>query len=123
MSRRLFRPKRRAEFPWPSVTGACTTIWQRQVTWVRSCIETIRIYKLTAEQDETEHAVPQLIFGPLCTSIDLLGNQVPLPPLKPGDYLGLACSGAYGLTSSPHDFISHPKPAEIVFDMPKQSTA
>jgi diaminopimelate decarboxylase len=59
---------------------------------------------------------PQLIYGPLCTSIDLLGNQVPLPLLAAGDVVAICCSGAYGLTSSPIHFISHPPPRELIVD-------
>ena len=57
---------------------------------------------------------PQLVYGPLCTSIDLIGNQIKLPPLEPGDLLGIASSGAYGLTSSPIHFISHGAAKEVL---------
>lgn len=53
------------------------------------------------------------MVGPLCTSIDTLGHSVKFNDLKVGDYIAISCSGAYGLTSSPVNFISHPLPNEI----------
>jgi diaminopimelate decarboxylase len=56
---------------------------------------------------------PYELVGPLCTSIDTLGHGVELPELHEGDLLGVHCSGAYGLTASPVDFISHAPPREF----------
>jgi diaminopimelate decarboxylase len=56
------------------------------------------------------------LFGPLCTSIDMLGHNVKLPPLDVNDVIGIECSGAYGLTASPMHFISHPLPREILVE-------
>ena len=56
---------------------------------------------------------PYELVGPLCTSIDTLGHGVELPELQEGDLLGVHCSGAYGLTASPVDFISHAPPREF----------
>lgn len=74
------------------------------------------IAKVATDLPPIETWKPQLIFGPLCTSIDLLANQLPLPPLRPGDLISIASSGAYGLSSSPVGFISHPPPAEVIID-------
>ena len=65
---------------------------------------------------KNEPPEPQFIYGPLCTSIDLLANQVRLPPLKPGDIVAIASSGAYGLSASPVHFISHPPAREILVE-------
>lgn len=54
------------------------------------------------------------ISGPLCTSIDKLGTNVLLPRLDQGDLVAIHASGAYGPTSSPVNFISHPTPREIM---------
>jgi hypothetical protein len=35
---------------------------------------------------------------------------------QPGDLLGILQSGAYGLTASPINFLSHPTPAEVLVD-------
>lgn len=54
------------------------------------------------------------LVGPLCTSIDRLALDVELPQTRVGDVIAIASSGAYGLTASPSQFISHPYPIEIV---------
>jgi diaminopimelate decarboxylase len=56
------------------------------------------------------------LVGPLCTSIDTLGHGVELPELREGDLLAVHCSGAYGLTASPVNFISHEPPREIAVE-------
>ena len=56
------------------------------------------------------------LAGPLCTSIDLLAHNIPLPVLNVGDVLGVHCSGAYGPTASPLHFISHAPPREILLE-------
>lgn len=55
-----------------------------------------------------------MIVGPLCTSIDILGQKVQLPELRRGDVIAIGASGAYGLSSSPTRFISHPEPREYL---------
>ncbi len=55
------------------------------------------------------------LVGPLCTSIDQLGRDVPLTELRIGDVIAIENSGAYGLTASPTRFISHPEPREAAF--------
>lgn len=56
------------------------------------------------------------IVGPLCTPLDTLGRQTPMPQMKPGDLLAVLQSGAYGLTASPAGFLSHPAPAEVLVE-------
>ncbi|MGW0845432.1 type III PLP-dependent enzyme [Streptomyces sp. NPDC002787] len=54
------------------------------------------------------------VTGPLCTPNDTLGKKVPLPAVRPGDLIGVACSGAYGPSASPVLFLSHGHPAEVL---------
>jgi diaminopimelate decarboxylase len=54
------------------------------------------------------------VTGPLCTPNDTLGKEVELPPIRPGDLVGVLRSGAYGLTASPVLFLSHGAPAEVL---------
>ncbi|WP_330240996.1 type III PLP-dependent enzyme [Streptomyces sp. NBC_00525] len=54
------------------------------------------------------------VTGPLCTPNDVLAKKAELPPLRPGDLLGVRRSGAYGPSASPVLFLSHGHPAEIV---------
>lgn len=55
------------------------------------------------------------VVGPLCTPLDLLGNKVSLPTATgPGDLIVIFQSGAYGLSASPVNFLSHPYPGEVL---------
>lgn len=51
--------------------------------------------------------------GPLCTPLDVLAQDMDLPKAEIGDYVAVFNSGAYGYTSSPLNFLSHPHPIEI----------
>ncbi|QIZ52939.1 type III PLP-dependent enzyme [Dickeya zeae] len=59
---------------------------------------------------------PYQVSGPLCTPTDLLGDNVLLPTLAVNDLIGIAHSGAYGLTASPGLFLSFGYPAEVMVD-------
>ncbi len=54
------------------------------------------------------------VVGPLCTPLDLLGDKVELARAEPGDLVVVFQSGAYGLSSSPTAFLSHPEPVEVL---------
>lgn len=59
-----------------------------------------------------EGAVPYTLAGPLCTSLDRLG-EVRLPELAAGDLLAFGTTGAYGLNEGMTHFLSHPVPPEV----------
>lgn len=54
------------------------------------------------------------VVGPLCTPLDLLGDAMDLPVAQPGDLVVVFQSGAYGFSASPHLFLSHPTPLEVL---------
>ena len=54
------------------------------------------------------------VVGPLCTPLDILARQMPLPEADAGDLVVVLQSGAYGLSSSPTRFLGHPPPAEVL---------
>lgn len=54
------------------------------------------------------------VVGSLCTPLDLLGDNVSLPPASIGDLIVVFQAGAYGLTASPTAFLSHPAPVEVL---------
>jgi len=54
------------------------------------------------------------VVGCLCTPLDLLADNVMLPPAEIGDLVVIFQAGAYGLTASPTAFLGHPMPAEIL---------
>ncbi|RMH45578.1 MAG: pyridoxal-dependent decarboxylase, exosortase A system-associated [Gammaproteobacteria bacterium] len=58
---------------------------------------------------ETE---PTNVVGPLCTPLDKLAENLPLPDAEVGDWIGVFQSGAYGLSASPTAFLSHPRAEE-----------
>jgi diaminopimelate decarboxylase len=54
------------------------------------------------------------IVGCLCTPLDRLGDDVPLPRAEIGDLVAVFQAGAYGLTASPTAFLGHPQPVEVL---------
>lgn len=54
------------------------------------------------------------IVGPLCTPLDILADRVELPAAEPGDLVVVFQSGAYGFSASPHRFLAHPAPLEVL---------
>ena len=62
-------------------------------------------------KQETEIAS---VVGPLCTPLDLLADRMELPVSQPGDLVVIFQSGAYGASASPHGFLGHPAPVEIL---------
>ncbi len=71
----------------------------------------IRLIEADAEARRVE---PVTIGGPLCTALDVLVRQAPVPALRVGDLLAVLDAGAYGFTESMPFFLSHPAPPEIV---------
>ena len=65
--------------------------------------------KVTEPADEVASVV-----GPLCTPLDLLGDKMKLASADVGDLVAVFQSGAYGYSASPHGFLSHPEPKEIL---------
>lgn len=65
--------------------------------------------RMNAGQRESVSAV-----GPLCTPLDLLADRMELPVAQEGDLLVVFQSGAYGLTASPGNFLSHPAALEVL---------
>jgi diaminopimelate decarboxylase len=61
-------------------------------------------------------AVLTTLAGPLCTSLDRLG-EVDLPDdLSAGDLLAFGMAGAYGATEALTRFLSHPEAREVWVD-------
>ncbi|SIN90750.1 pyridoxal-dependent decarboxylase, exosortase A system-associated [Agromyces cerinus] len=54
------------------------------------------------------------VVGCLCTPLDLLGDDVELPPAEIDDLIVIFQAGAYGLTASPTAFLGHPAPVEVL---------
>jgi diaminopimelate decarboxylase len=54
------------------------------------------------------------VVGPLCTPLDLLAEKMDLAKAVEGDFVVVFQSGAYGFTASPHLFLGHPPPVEVL---------
>ncbi|MBT2383212.1 type III PLP-dependent enzyme [Streptomyces sp. ISL-11] len=54
------------------------------------------------------------LVGPLCTPGDMLGREIDLPGLRPGDVVAVPNTGAYGPTASLLMFLGRPAPAEAL---------
>lgn len=54
------------------------------------------------------------VVGPLCTPLDILAARMDLSVAEAGDLVVVFQSGAYGYTASPHAFLSHPAPLEVL---------
>lgn len=54
------------------------------------------------------------VVGPLCTPLDLLADRMNLARAREGDLVVVLQSGAYGLSSSPRAFLSHPPAVELL---------
>lgn len=65
--------------------------------------------RMTAQPD-----TPAYVVGPLCTPLDLLADRMDLGHAEVGDLIVVFQSGAYGLSASPANFLSHPQAAEVL---------
>ncbi|MGW1657827.1 type III PLP-dependent enzyme [Streptomyces atratus] len=54
------------------------------------------------------------LVGPLCTPGDILGREIDLPVLAPGDLVTIPNAGAYGPTASLLMFLGRPAPTEVI---------
>jgi diaminopimelate decarboxylase len=54
------------------------------------------------------------VVGPLCTPLDLLADKMELGAADVGELIVVLQSGAYGFSASPHRFLSHPDPVEVL---------
>jgi diaminopimelate decarboxylase len=61
----------------------------------------------------TEREIASVV-GPLCTPLDLLAERMELAKAEEGDLVAVFQSGAYGFTASPHAFLSHPPPLQVL---------
>ena len=65
--------------------------------------------KMGAEATETA-----TIAGPLCTPLDRLADRIAVPKAEIGGFIAVFASGAYGLSASPVNFLSHPNAGELM---------
>ncbi|MBK6660380.1 MAG: pyridoxal-dependent decarboxylase, exosortase A system-associated [Proteobacteria bacterium] len=63
---------------------------------------------------DAPHAQVVNIVGPLCTPLDIVADKLATPGMEIGDLVVVLQSGAYGYSASPHLFLSHPAPIEVL---------
>lgn len=73
-----------------------------------------RNYPITIGNRLGESTETVTVVGPLCTPLDVLAKDMDLPKAEIGDLLVVFQSGAYGYSASPLEFLSHPRPQEIL---------
>ncbi|MCA9911916.1 MAG: hypothetical protein KC496_01140 [Anaerolineae bacterium] len=56
---------------------------------------------------------PAQVVGPVCETTDVIGEDVLLPRVQPGDLLAILTAGAYGMVMS-SNYNARPRPAEVV---------
>lgn len=54
------------------------------------------------------------VVGCLCTPLDRLADQAPLPRAEAGDLVAVFCAGAYGASASPSAFLGHGPAREVL---------
>ncbi|GAB2697682.1 type III PLP-dependent enzyme [Kitasatospora kifunensis] len=75
-----------------------------------------RIMPVSVRLDDEGIPLEQIasLVGPLCTPGDVLGRDIELPALAPGDVVNIPNAGAYGPTASLLMFLGRPAPTEIL---------
>jgi len=63
---------------------------------------------------------PAQVVGPVCETADVLGKDVLLPEVEPGDVLAVLTAGAYGMVMA-SNYNARPRPPEIVVEPDGQS--
>lgn len=71
-------------------------------------------HKISPAQEFGFHTEDCVLYGPLCMNIDVVRENVTLPPLKAGDQVVVHTVGAYNITQS-MQFISM-RPAVVIID-------
>lgn len=66
-------------------------------------------------EDETGEGVVVQVVGPVCETTDVLGRDVVLPRMQPGDALALLTAGAYGMVMA-SNYNARLRPPEVVIN-------
>lgn len=75
-----------------------------------------RLLPVSVQVDTGEPTEQASLVGPLCTPGDVLGRDVTVPALAPGDLVQIPNTGAYGPSASLQSFLGRPSPVEVVLD-------
>ena len=67
-----------------------------------------------ANRIKSEKTEKVTVIGKLCTPLDIIADDIKLSECDVGDYIAIMNSGAYSLSASPINFLSHPVAPEIL---------
>jgi len=73
-----------------------------------------KIINLSNARNENKETIT--FVGPICTTIDVIGEQIEISEPEIGDCIAVLNSGAYGYTVSPLFFLSHDTPIELLIE-------
>lgn len=76
---------------------------------------------LSASRPEAVHDVRSTVAGKLCETGDLIGHDVLLPDVEPGEVVAAAATGAYGYAMASH-YNKQPRPAVVGVEDGKTTT-
>ena len=63
--------------------------------------------------DEENELYPTQVHGPVCETTDVMGRDILLPALDPGDMVAVLTTGAYGTVMS-SNYNARPRPSEVI---------
>ena len=72
------------------------------------------IVAVTADLSDKTERTSQVV-GPVCETADMLGDNIPLPGLNPGDLVAVLTTGAYGMVMA-SNYNQRPRPPEVVIE-------
>jgi len=75
-------------------------------------------HKISPAQEFGQHTEDTILYGPLCMNIDVIRENITLPPLRTGDQVVVHHMGAYNISQS-MQFISL-RPAIVMIDLDKE---
>jgi diaminopimelate decarboxylase len=73
------------------------------------------IIPVNAPDGNTSHPNATNVVGPVCETADMLGQDVPLPDMNPGDQLAVLTVGAYGMVMA-SNYNQRLRPPEVVVE-------
>ncbi len=76
-------------------------------------------HKISPAQEFSQYTEDAVLYGPLCMNIDVIRENVTLPPLKRNDQVVVHCVGAYNMTQW-MQFISL-RPAIVLIDLEEKA--
>jgi diaminopimelate decarboxylase len=76
-------------------------------------------HKISPAQEFSQYTEDSVVYGPLCMNIDVIRENITLPPLKRNDHVVVHTVGAYNMTQW-MQFISL-RPAIVLIDMDEKS--